>query len=75
NEQALTKGYEEIPGAKLFKEAGGAKVEGHVKHITIYDPSAISNHFEGSDQMVEQEIPQGYYVRVIGPARVKFTKM
>ncbi|KAK6442796.1 hypothetical protein LTR95_000955 [Oleoguttula sp. CCFEE 5521] len=75
NEQDLRDDYEKIPGAKLFKNAGGTKVEGRVKHIMIYDPTVTTNHFEGSDQMVEQKIPQGYYVRIIGPASVKFTEV
>lgn len=68
-------GFEEIPGARLFKYAGGLRIEGHAKHITIYDPTATTNHYEASNQEVKEEVPQGHYVRIIGPARVKFVRM
>ena len=74
-DQALKGEFEEILGAKLFTTGGGLKLLGKAKHVIVYDPNAATNHFEGKDQDFDVEVPNGHYVRIIGPARIKFTEI
>lgn len=73
---ALSGEFEDIPQIALFVEAGGKMAEGHAKQIIIYDPNLTDYadlHFEARDSKFKKAIPDGFHVRIIGPAKIKFT--